>query len=514
VAYCLLIGIALLLRVVFLGEKPMHHDESEDAWMAWRLFTGKGYRYDPVFHGPLRFYLISGSYWVLGVSDASARLAPALMGTLLVGLPYFLRRHVGKVAAFASAILLCFSPSFLYFSRFTREDIYFACITLGLIVAVLNFLSRPRRGHPTIILSLLALSFATKETTFITVFVAGLFFLGVAARQARATDGNRHSMLAAVKNLGLDAWLWGFASFILISTLLFSSFLSNPQGLPDGVFKGIQYWLSQQPVHRGDQPWFYYLTLLSVYEWPAVLLAIVGCVAIIRLPSVAGVFLIWGFVGSLLVYSWASERFSWLVLPPLLPLLLLAGIGVQAIWEQRRGTVRAAGIVFIGLGAANALYAGLTASFAHPSDPAELLVYTQTTNQARDLSGALLSMDTRLRTSSGKHLSVTVDSWGGAAWPWAWYLRDLPTVGYPDLSVSAPFNSDVIIVTDQNRARLTPQQIAGFTGYKLPLRSWWIPDNRLAQPAAFYRWLVFREPSNPRGYFDEWVYIADPVREK
>ena len=42
------------------------------------------------------------------------------------------------------------------------------------------------------------------------------------------------------------------------------------------------------------------------------------------------------FVGSLAVFSWASERMPWLVLHPLLPLILLAGLGGQALWEARR----------------------------------------------------------------------------------------------------------------------------------------------------------------------------------
>ena len=46
-------------------------------------------------------------------------------------------------------------------------------------------------------------------------------------------------------------------------------------------------------------------------------------------------FLVWGFALSLAIYSWAGEKFAWLVLHPLLPLILLAGLGVQALWEAR-----------------------------------------------------------------------------------------------------------------------------------------------------------------------------------
>ena len=46
-----------------------------------------------------------------------------------------------------------------------------------LLAVTFRFLDRPRAHQPALIGALLALSFATKESTFITVFVAGTFFL-------------------------------------------------------------------------------------------------------------------------------------------------------------------------------------------------------------------------------------------------------------------------------------------------------------------------------------------------
>src|SRR5206468_10465267 len=107
-------------------------------------------------------------------------------------------------------------------------------------------------------------------------------------------------------------------------TLLFTTFLTNPRGLQDGIVESVRYWLSQQPVNRGGQPWFFYLVLLPGYEWPVLLLAVVGVVQVVRKPTVIGAFLIWLFAASVLVYSWAAERLPWLILHPLLPAVLLA----------------------------------------------------------------------------------------------------------------------------------------------------------------------------------------------
>ena len=83
-----------------------------------------------------------------------------------------LRRQVGSVAVLGASALFCISPGYLYFSRFAREDIYAACLTLALIVAIFRFLDRPRPWHPSVILGLLAVSFAIKESTYITVAVS------------------------------------------------------------------------------------------------------------------------------------------------------------------------------------------------------------------------------------------------------------------------------------------------------------------------------------------------------
>ena len=56
-AYALLVLAALALRLVDLGDRPFHHDESQDAYFSWVFFTTGDYEYNPLLHGPLRFYL-------------------------------------------------------------------------------------------------------------------------------------------------------------------------------------------------------------------------------------------------------------------------------------------------------------------------------------------------------------------------------------------------------------------------------------------------------------------------
>ena len=512
-----MVVLALASRLVLLGDKPLHHDESQDAYFSWLLYTRGSYAYNPILHGPLRFYLINVMFFLFSVSDQTARLAPALMGTIMVGLPYFLRRQIGPLAALASAAILCFSPSYLYFSRFAREDIYVACITLGLLIAGFRFLYHPRPWHPSLIFGLLAASFATKETTYIALFVAGTFLILVISRELLIPGGFRNrqavrdSVIGAARSLGVDAWIWGVVTFAGVYTLLFTTFLFHPGGLPDGVIKGLQYWLSQQPVQRGTQPWFYYLVVIPAYEWPVVILAVLGVAAVVRRPTLLGVFLIWAFMLSLVVYTWAGEKMPWLTLHILLPLVLLAGIGFEAAWERRRQLTSMAALALAAVGGFYMVHAATALAYDHPAEPAEILVFTQTSTDVPHVRDQVLAINHRVMNATGQPLRLEVDSWSGASFPWAWYLRDVPVASFPDMSRPdyVPIAQSVLIA-DPNRAHLLPR-LGSYTGYRFRLRVWWIQDYGRAGLTQWVRWLIWRTPWNPEGSLDEWLYVRNDV---
>ena len=305
---CALVGGQYLSQHLFttrcfgLNNTAIHRHESQDAYFSYLFRQSGDYQYNPLLHGPLRFYLTGLMYVLFGDSNFTARLAPALMGASMIPMCWLLRPLLGRIAAFAAAALFAFGPSYLYFSRFAREDIYIAAITLGLLVAIWRFLDHPRKYHPAIIGALLALSFATKETTFITVFVMGSFFL-VRVRDpglAPAGRGRRSSAPAA------EGWGWFLAAFAGIFTILFTTFLTHPGGLWDGVYTGLKYWLDQHGVARGGEPWQFYSTVLITIEWPALILGAIGAVSLWRrkpllrrlpdlgLPALAGRLLVGG----------------------------------------------------------------------------------------------------------------------------------------------------------------------------------------------------------------------------
>jgi len=511
-------AVGLVMRLVALDVKPMHHDESEHAWFAMRMLEGQGYTYDPVFHGPVQFYLIGIADLLVGMGDFAARLPAAILGTVAVFLPFFLRRQLGTIATLTASVALCLSPSYLYQSRFAREDIHIATINLAILVVLIRFFDAPRRWQPVALLALLATAFATKETTYITVFLLVLFLLGVIAvegvRERRQGSGLLDGdTIRSATSLGAATWAWAASAFLVIYTLLFSTFFTSPRGLREGLVGSIHYWLSQQPVGRGGQPWWYYLMLGPAYEWPIIILGFAGIVVVLRRPTVTGALLLWMFVGTLAVFSWASERMPWLILHPLLPLILLAGLGTQALWEARRRRGAQAVLAVAAIAAVGWAYSSIRLSYFHAADARELLVQVQTSDDVPKIRDELVRIEALASKSPQwrkQPLVLQIDSWGGVGWPWSWYLRDVPSgyydMSHPELVQPGP----VVLVSDPNHAAMAPK-LKGYVARRFRLRVWWVPDWRDAGAGDLARWAARRTPWNPTATMDEWLYLRPDI---
>ena len=575
----MIVGVAAVLRFVKLGERPMHHDESLDAWFSWRISHGEAYSYDPAYHGPLRFYLTAGFFRLLGEGEVTARLLAASCGVGMVALAGALRRWLGDVGSLAAAALLAVSPSMLYFSRFGREDMPFALLELALLVVVASWLTRPARWHPPVAGALLAAAFATKETSFIVVavlatYLGGLWLLEVLDRHRPATatapppptsaeaqpvgvspaagagrppdeaavelvastrpvavgvdvpDGVSSAEPGGVTEPGLGnvdergggevaevgsgvpvagsvgeavrapGWRWlglGAAAFVLVFSACFSVGFTNPGGVVDGAVDGIDYWMSQQPVNRGSQPWLFYVTLLAGYEWVVVPLAVVGAVVAVRRPDPVRGLILWTAVANLIIYSWASERFPWLVVHPLLPLVLLAGLGVERLWQLR--PVVAGGVM--GAAVAASLVVAWPAVYVGPSDPRQLLVAVQSSEQLLDVRDRVDEV-----LAATPDAKVVIDTSDSATWPWAWYLRD-DSVLFADLAADpgAVADADVVLAMASNVAAL-PAPPGGWRAQPFAHRVWWLPPWDDSSPADWAGWITTRETFGPLGSLD------------
>ncbi len=339
VAYAGLVLFAVATRFWDLGSRALHHDESLHALYSWYLYTGKGYTHDPMMHGPFQFEGTALIYLLFGASDYTARMLAAIFGVWIVISPYFLRRELGRLGALVASALFALSPSFLYFSRFAREAIYFGGWELLIVIAIFGYL-RERRSHYLYLLSLVTmLAYATKETIFIT----GVIFVGFFILEALVSrlKGHPPTGWSALRSISPRDWGIMVAIFLGLYVVMYTTFFTNPKGIISGSWGALTYWLAQQGVQRGGQPWFYYLLLIPLYEFLPLLAALAGLVFLVVRRQLSRMNLFFWFnvvwlLGALLVYSWAGEKMPWLDLPIVEPLIFLGAFAIAGLLRRVR----------------------------------------------------------------------------------------------------------------------------------------------------------------------------------
>ena len=164
----LIIILAIISRIAGLGDRVMSHDEVNHVVPAFDLFSGRGYRHDPVTHGPLQFHLMALSYFLFGDNDFTSRLPQALfsIATIVFVSTYF-RRYLGKFGSIIAGVLFTISPLMLFYGRYARNDAI--CVFLGItaIYGLLRYFESNKIKYLYYFTAMIALNFTAKETAYI-----------------------------------------------------------------------------------------------------------------------------------------------------------------------------------------------------------------------------------------------------------------------------------------------------------------------------------------------------------
>ncbi len=765
--------LAAVLRFWGLGDKPLHHDESLHAYYSMQQMlrnnlqnwasclnvppsAGICYRYDPLLHGPFQFHAIAIVYQISqwlhapdnGINTTTVRLAAASLGTVIVGLPYFLRHQLGKVGAWIACFLLAVSPSLVYFSRFAREDIYMACFTLLLVVSIVQYLRKGKAGWLVLAFLAFALSYATKEATFLTIGVFGSFFgallvweiasrfpvyrqqttsaaplaiaqvggrresafsevpalappeypqtpsnsvpksadtasvglsesnqdpktheqvesagdvqltefpeadheptaengenvlkspsvesleenvedvdalpeianhvqtvpvadvnaqrssalrpwfvpktfaplallgyflvLGVIAKLfldwlknlsiflnasktnlavgdkqiaqlknvtdlivpwlgivlaivvfvillreqfappsserrglARLVDPVQQPLLNRLVTMPWTHWFFALVAAWTVFLVLFTALFTYMPGIGDGVWQGLYYWIQQQQVARGGQPWYYYFLLIPLYEQIGLVFGIVGIVRCLWHPTRFRLFLVYWFVGNVFIYSWAGEKMPWLSIHMTMPMMLLAALGLEpavtrvwvwvraqisrtrlgqiradargqvpvtpALGSNRQGSRPVAGAfvtVFVALVLLLLTLQNMfQLTYVHYADgPNEMMIYVQTTKDVNTVMDKLAQVDKKFY--GGQH-KMPIGLMSDAAWPYFWYLRDYTSICFPfPAACSTTANTIPVIIAAyaDNLPDIQQQYSRDYAYHQYELRSQW-----------------------------------------
>ena len=129
--------LALVARLVLLGDRVQHFDEGRVAWWTLEFMRTGDFHYRFIIHGPFVQHVTTWLFSVFGVSDYVTRLVPALVGGLLPAAALLFRDRLRRSEVVAMALFLGANPILLYYSRFFRSTILvaaFSFVAFGLFV--------------------------------------------------------------------------------------------------------------------------------------------------------------------------------------------------------------------------------------------------------------------------------------------------------------------------------------------------------------------------------------------
>ena len=218
--YAGLFGLALALRLVNLGQPPLNDQEAVQALAVLDQLRGAagaaGAAALPA--SPAYFFVTYLSMFIVGASDASARLGPALFGSALVLVPALLRDQLGRGCALAAGAVLAVSTSLVAASR-SADEASSAVFALAFGLAALWRYSSLGRGRWLLAGGIaLGLGLASGGS-----FLLGLLVLGVASllldwSKSEAGTGPASAWLPVRQRLPLLLGIAALTAF-LVSTV-------------------------------------------------------------------------------------------------------------------------------------------------------------------------------------------------------------------------------------------------------------------------------------------------------
>lgn len=448
---------ALALRLPGLGARPMHTDESINAYIVGQILSGAPFHYDPVDrHGPalaalaLPIVRAEGAHNFASLTESGLRLVPALAGSATVLLFIAAIEPFGFVPALVAALLFAFAPLPVYYGRDFIHETLFVAATLGLLCAGSRALRRPSISAAAITGTCAALMLATKET-------AVLHFAAIAAATLIAWLISRKSNSAPIR-IRFQTLAVALASFLLIALLLFTWFGRNWSALADLVHIGKDT-LARAAGQGHQKPFWYYIQPLTA-GWFGMSFVGLACVAPDYRKNQAALWTGAYFTLIATIYSVIPYKTPWLALNLWLPLVLLAGFAVERLWNLT-GLRILRFAVLVWLIAVSVDFAHETAIhvFKDPSGETNPYAYVQTSDDLLGLPDRLDELVAQRHLRSPRIAVIAADPW-----PLPWYLRKYPQTGFwqPNQQSPAQFGAADFFITSSDVSEQLQAQLKDF----------------------------------------------------
>ncbi|HMF54893.1 MAG TPA: flippase activity-associated protein Agl23 [Pyrinomonadaceae bacterium] len=462
--------IAAALRLYHLDLVPFHHDEGVNGFFLTRLYRENFYQYDPQnYHGPTLYYFALSSTFIFGLTNFAVRFVPAAFGTATIWLILLLRRQLGVVGALAAAAFVAVSPGAVYLSRYFIHESLFVFFMLWIVYAVVRYSEDASPLHLMNASLAAALLFATKETAIINAGV--LAIAGVSTLVYARMRGTIESEAANVRDarwkgygqveeslseklerfgepshLALYA-LAAVALFLAVCVLFYSSFFSNyPKGIWDAI-EAFKFW-SKTGKTEHAHAWYQYIQWLWSEEAVLLITGAVGTlIAFIAAKNRFAIFAGLWAVGIISAYSLITYKTPWLSLNFIIPLAVIGGYGIDAIYDwARAATERIVLIVVTVWMLGFSVRQMVDLNFVHYDDDTYPYVYAHTKRDIFDLLSAINEMARTAGTGPDTQIAIVSPDY----WPLPWYLRDYKQVGFYGRPIADPTQKLVIGSTAQS----------------------------------------------------------------
>jgi predicted membrane-bound mannosyltransferase len=352
---------ALITRTIALGARPLDAAQGTDALTSFLIAQ----------HGRLAYALSDASWvtiiqaWIfaaIGASDASSRIVVTLCGLLLIATGFALSQVLGRAGALAFAALIAISPSITYFSLGGSTAI--ASLTFMMIAIAI---AESMRRRPSVMRAAgLGVAIALWLTADPIGYVTGAAML-VSLILVGAVDAVRIDH----RRLRLRVWWDRRRALVIIGTIvaiglwlvLTTAFFHRP------LVPSVEYYFHAAfappsiAFHRVTQR---LIPILIFYEFAAVILAIVGAIAIVS-RRIGDRFAAWSVVWALVsvaAIAAVSANGADAVVALVLPLALVGAYAVD--WMHRSvqwNSIRYAIVAALAL----TIYVQLAVNFVYPA---------------------------------------------------------------------------------------------------------------------------------------------------
>ena len=317
-----ILGLAAFLRFFLLGMKPPHFDEGINGWFVDQLIKTGFYKYDPTnYHGPLHFYVLLLSETLFGRNLIALRLPVVLVSIGCVWLTFKFEPFVGRTVSRLAALAMAVSPGFVFYGRYSIHEVWILFFTMLMFLGLFGLWKFGTARYLWCVGIGLAGMILSKETYVLHVGCA-LIAVPVCALT------NRFSKMEELRPAEQS---WDYIDLAVVAgtavaliVVFYSGFFFHWTGVRD-LFEAYKPWFKTgSEGHGHEKSWYYWLSLISRYELPA-LAGLLVCVFVLQFKSAILRYLAIYGVGTLLAYSIVKYKTPWCVISFVWPFLFTFG---------------------------------------------------------------------------------------------------------------------------------------------------------------------------------------------